>query len=189
MKTDFSPAALRAFAIRFEYGLRLYVCNLSGSIPSFRFRHWIYKKFGKINLAGTSKIHRGAKFFCLGQVTLGEGTVVNGDCYLDGRRGLIVGEAVSISIGCRILTLGHDPQSSDFAPVGGEVRIGNYSWLGAFSTILPGITIGTGAVVGAGAVVTQNVPDYAIVAGVPARVIGTRRSDLAYDLNHAPLFF
>ena len=44
--------------------------------------------------------------------------------------------------------------------------------IGSGACLLPGITIGTGAMVGAGAVVTVDVPDYAIVAGNPARIIG-----------------
>jgi UDP-2-acetamido-3-amino-2,3-dideoxy-glucuronate N-acetyltransferase len=47
--------------------------------------------------------------------------------------------------------------------------------IGSNATIVAGITIGEGALVGAGAVVTKSVPDYAIVAGVPARVIGDTR--------------
>ena len=44
--------------------------------------------------------------------------------------------------------------------------------IGSNATIVAGVTIGEGAMVGAGAVVTRDVPDYAIVAGVPARVVG-----------------
>jgi acetyltransferase-like isoleucine patch superfamily enzyme len=54
------------------------------------------------------------------------------------------------------------------------VTIGEDVWLGTKSVILPGVTIGDGAVIGAGAVVTKDVEPYAIVAGVPARVIGRR---------------
>jgi acetyltransferase-like isoleucine patch superfamily enzyme len=47
--------------------------------------------------------------------------------------------------------------------------------IGSNATIMPGVTIGKGALVGAGAVVTGDVADYAVVAGVPARVIGDTR--------------
>jgi acetyltransferase-like isoleucine patch superfamily enzyme len=50
--------------------------------------------------------------------------------------------------------------------------------IGSNATLLPGIVIGASALVGAGAVVTRDVPDYAIVAGTPARVVGdTRRAE------------
>jgi acetyltransferase-like isoleucine patch superfamily enzyme len=56
-----------------------------------------------------------------------------------------------------------------------QTRIRKRASLGSSCTILGGVTVGASALVGAGAVVTRNVPDYAIVAGVPARVVGDVR--------------
>ena len=63
---------------------------------------------------------------------------------------------------------------ADWAVV--RTRIRTRASLGSNCTIMGGITVGVGAMVGAGAVVTHDVPDYAIVAGVPARVIGDTRT-------------
>lgn len=53
--------------------------------------------------------------------------------------------------------------------------------IGSHATIMGGITVGEGALIGAGAVVTKNVPDFAIVVGVPARVVGDARTQAATD--------
>lgn len=57
-----------------------------------------------------------------------------------------------------------------------KVVIGNDVWIGAHTVILPGVNIGNGAIIGAGAVVTKDVPPYAIVGGVPAKIIRYRFS-------------
>lgn len=54
-------------------------------------------------------------------------------------------------------------------------RVKRAASIGTNATIISGVTIGEGALVGAGAVVTKDVPDYAIVAGIPARVVGDAR--------------
>lgn len=72
-----------------------------------------------------------------------------------------------------------DPNSCDFKGVSRNVNknyiiIGHDVWIGHGVTILDGVYIGNGAVVAAGAVVTKDVPPYAVVAGVPARIIKYR---------------
>ncbi len=55
----------------------------------------------------------------------------------------------------------------------GRVKVGEFSQIGANSTILPDVTIGRNVIIGAGSVVTKDVPDNRLVVGVPARIIKT----------------
>jgi acetyltransferase-like isoleucine patch superfamily enzyme len=66
--------------------------------------------------------------------------------------------------------------SQDYHASRGDVTIGNDVWLGSGCLILSGVTIGHGAVIAAHAVVTRDVPDYAVVAGNPGRIVRRRFS-------------
>lgn len=68
------------------------------------------------------------------------------------------------------LTFVSDSHFEEFAPI----EIGNDVWIGARAIIRDGVKIGDGAIVGAGAVVTRDVPAFAVVGGVPARVLRYR---------------
>jgi maltose O-acetyltransferase len=132
-------------------------------------------------------VQRGCRLLNGRKVSLGSRVVINFGCLLDGRHYRIdVGDDASIGPEAALLTLGHDPNSSDFATMGGPVVIGPRVWIGFRAIVLPNVTIGEGAVVGAGAVVTRDVEAYAIVAGAPARVIGRRNRDLEYQLDYRP---
>jgi maltose O-acetyltransferase len=133
-------------------------------------------------------VQMGCRFLHGRKISLGKRNVINFGCLFDGRKYAVhTGDDVSIGPEATILTLGHDPQSPDFADRGGKVNIGNRVWIGYRALVLPGVTIGEGAVVAAGAVVTRNVEPFTIVAGVPARKIGDRARNLDYHLGYEPI--
>ena len=135
-----------------------------------------------------SSIHRRCRMYAPFRIRIGDHTVVNYGVLLDGRRGLRIGNNVSVSGGSAILTLGHDVDDSDFALKGAQVTICDYVFVGSYARILPGVTVGEGAVVAAGAVVTRNVAPYTVVGGVPARHIRDRAQHLTYQLQHRKRF-
>jgi acetyltransferase-like isoleucine patch superfamily enzyme len=103
---------------------------------------------------------------------LGEGVFINAGCRFQDQGGIFIGDRALIGHNCVIATLNHDMDPAKRANLlPAPVRIGSDAWLGANVTVLPGVTIGEGAVVAAGAVVTKDVPDRAVVGGVPAKVI------------------
>ena len=73
--------------------------------------------------------------------------------------------------GVRIATINHDMNQRHTRYTYGKVTIRKNAWIGMNVTICPGVTVGRYAVVAAGAVVTKDVPNYAVVGGVPAKVI------------------
>ena len=173
----------------FAGGLLAFAYNeVVGQIPFGSLRKlYLHGWFG--NFGADSAVQMGCRFLNGRKIHLGERNVINFGCLFDGRKFHIrTGNDVSIGPEAAILTLGHDPQSPDFADRGGDVIIGNRVWIGYRAIILPGIKIGEGAVVGAGAVVTKDVEPFAIVAGNPARKINERQRNLKYHLKYQPLF-
>ena len=119
------------------------------------------------------------------KVAIGRGTIINRGCLLYATGGLIIGEHVSISAGTWLVTGSHEINHPLFPVEYKPIVIGNHVWVGMRATILPGVTIGEGAVVMAGAMVTRDVPPYAIVGGVPARVVKYREAQpFTYTLSH-----
>jgi len=163
--------------------LRDFLVETVGWLPSHTLRIALYRLLGAQIGRGAS-IHRGCRMYAAPHVHIGAHSVINRDVLLDGRMGLEIGSNVSISEGAFILTLEHNPNSSDFGPQGGRVAIGDRAFIGARATILPGVTLGEGSVVAAGAVVTVDVVPFCIVAGVPARPVAERSRDLSYTLNY-----
>ena len=110
----------------------------------------------------------------VGDVTIGDNTRIGIHCTIIGP--VCIGNNVNLAQGITVTALNHnfadtnrriDEQGISTNPV----VIGDDVWIGANAVILPGVTIGRHVVVAAGAVVTKDVPEYSVVAGVPAKVI------------------
>lgn len=120
----------------------------------------------------------------IGQPTIGEGTWIGHFTVIDGSGGLEIGENCDISCGVHIYThstVKRCVANKKFNPDGTvnreliekqPTKIGNHTFIGANATILMGTTIGNHCIIGAGSVITKDVPDFNVVAGVPAKKIG-----------------
>ena len=117
----------------------------------------------------------------MGDIEIGERVHINPHCVLYSGNGIEIGDDTLIAAGTCIVPANHSIsdlsrpiREQGFAPSKGGVTIGSDVWIGTNVSILDGVTIGRGGVVAAGAVVTKSVKEYEIVAGVPARSIGSR---------------
>ena len=109
------------------------------------------------------------------RMVVGDNVWIGQHCFLHSAGGLSIGNNVGIGPGVRITTARHIESGRDFPILFANLAMAPVVLkddcnIGVNSVILSGVTIGRGAQVGAGAVVVEDVPDYAIVTGVPARV-------------------
>ncbi len=181
------PAPVKRFLSRLYWlGIDLvdFGVELVGFFPSHSLRLLCYRHLFVVQIGKHSSIHRHCRMFHPSHVTIGNATVINRDVLLDGRMGVVIHDNVSISEGVIVLTLEHDLNNPDFENRGAPVVIEDYVFIGTRAILLPGVTIGKGSAVAAGAIVTHDVAPYTVVAGVPAKKIGTRNTDLRYSLNY-----
>ena len=121
----------------------------------------------------------GATFWFPRGISIGKNVGINEWVFIDGYGGVCIGDNVLIAHGASIVSEDHGINDleipiRDQIKVAAKVTIGNDVWIGMGAKILKGVTVGKGAVVGAGAVVTRDIPEYAVVAGIPARIIKFR---------------
>lgn len=169
------------------YFLGLAVINTVHGLLPFGLRPLLYRLCG-YDIDRSATLQGGVRFFHVGRLQVGEGTLVNRGVYLDNRAGLTIGRHVSIAHDCRIYTLGHDVHDPAFATKGAPVHIDDHVVLFAGAMLMPGVHLGAGAVVMAGSVVVKDVPAGRIVGGNPARDLGPRRIEPAYRLGRRHWF-
>ena len=112
-------------------------------------------------------------------IVIGDHCFIGAGCEFNISAGIVLGNDCLIGAGTRFIDHNHaialERPMRVQACTESAIRIGSDVWLGANCAVLAGVSIGDGAVVGAGAVVTKSVAPFAIVAGVPARVVGSRK--------------
>ena len=142
--------------------------------------HTIGRKQAKIGKG--SKIHASVIFRQGYNIEIGEGCLINHNNVLqagkvDGK--IRIGNYVHTGANVMIIAFNHAFDTRDIPTIkqdyyDADITIGDDVWIGGGTVILAGVNIGKGAIIAAGAVVNSDVPDYAIVGGVPAKIIKYR---------------
>ena len=124
-------------------------------------------------------IESGAYFGSGRHISIGDHSGIGVNAYISGP----VSIGKNVMMGQEVMIFGRDHEFSrtDIPMIdqgfqqGKQVFIGDDVWIGARVIILPGVSIGSGVIIGAGTVVTKDIPDWAIAAGNPAKVVRYRR--------------
>lgn len=143
--------------------------------PGNGFRKLFLKLFG-MKIGDKVNVHEGFHIRNPKGIVLESGVNIGPKVLLDGRKGLRVKKNAVIAYEAIIWTLNHDYNDVYFRGEGKPVTIGEYAWICSRAIVMPGVHVGNYAVVASNAVVTKDVPEFAVVAGVPARIVGYRET-------------
>ena len=137
---------------------------------------------GRIELGRWSWLGHGTKIRCHeGLVSIGAKTVLGQECTISAYQHVSIGRECVIADRVMLIDFDHGVVDVD-RPIRlqgiykRDVRVGNNVWIGYGACILRGVTVGDNAIIGTNSVVTKDVPDNAVVGGVPARVIRMREA-------------
>ncbi len=169
----------------FKDGWERFMLFQVSTIPSNHLRRFLYKILGG-EIGPQTVIHFRTEIRRLYCLKIGKGSIIGDNALLDARNKIIIGENVNLSSNVSIYTEQHDHRDPYFGCSTGNnksVIIKDRAWIGSNVIILPGVHIGTGAVCCAGSVITKDVEPYAVVAGVPAKQVNSRPTDLRYEFD------
>lgn len=153
---------------KFIYDLAYCFINYVVSyIPFWCIRKILYKICG-LKLGINSRINMRVTLYSPWKIVIGNNTIVNERCLLDGRGGLCIGDNCSVSFNSFIYSASHYTSSNTFESFTKQTVIGNGVWLCVNSVILPGTKISDFCIIGAGSILSGQTTPKGIYIGNPA---------------------
>lgn len=137
-------------------------------IPVWTIRKFFYKLF-RMKIGKKSRIYMKCIVRAPWRIEIAENTVINENCYLDGRGGLKIGKNTSISFYTIIISASHNSSSANFDYVKAPVIIKDNVWTGARSIILQGTTLEDECILAAGSTLKGSTEKGYIYVGIPAK--------------------
>ena len=156
-------------------------------IPVWTIRRWLYLLLG-MKIGHGSRIGIGTVVVAPSRIEIGDRTIINEWCHLDGRGSLRIGSDCSISIYSAIISASHSKSSESFEYHEGPVEFGDRVWIGARAVILDGSSIGDEVVISAGSVVKGGCAPSGVYSGIPAKRLAERNLRGKYQLHYKPFF-
>ena len=175
---------LRWLWFDFWYVITNYVI---ANIPCWHLRKWYYQLCG-MKIGKDARIMMKCTILDPGNICIGDGTVINEYCYIDGRGGLCIGKSNNISVYSIILTASHDRRSNRFAFKKEPVIIGDYVWMGARAIILGDSIVKNKAIIAASSVFKGESKEDTIYIGIPAEERSKRGLEGEYDQQYRRFF-
>jgi acetyltransferase-like isoleucine patch superfamily enzyme len=177
LRPNYARLALRLAWLKMRFGRRLQTDGFAFVGPGVKFE---IGREATVHLGRWSWIGHGCKIRAHeGEVRIGAKTVLGQECTISSFQHVSIGRECIVADRVMLIDFDHGVVEVD-RPIREQgiykrdVRVGNNVWMGYGACVLRGVTVGDNAIVGTSTVVTKDVPDNAVVAGVPAQLLRMR---------------
>jgi putative colanic acid biosynthesis acetyltransferase WcaF len=158
---------------RMAWGVGRWLLILSPR-PCFAWRRAVLRLFGA-RVGRHVNVYPSCRIYMPWNLTIGDWSALGEDVLIYSLGKVVIGSRVTLSYRAHVCAGTHDFSDAALPLLKPPVALEDDAWVGTDAFLGPGVTLGAGAIVGARAVVVRSVAPRAIVAGNPARTVGTRK--------------